>query len=530
MSTGGSGTPDVVEADSQDSRDVQDARDAAAGQERDRPWRGLRTAGLTVVGVQLLVSLSLTTFLFHRFHLIEDFGIFNQAWTLIGQGHLNPYNSIYGFPFYKSHFELIMWPLALTHVLYAQPVVLLWFQALTAAATELVVFFWILEHLERREVPRRVVVGVGCAVLAVILVNPLLWSTVSFDFHFESTATLFAVLAARALYRGRCTTAWIWIGMTLLCGDVAALYVVGVGLSALLAGRSTRRQGLLIIAAGLAWLAMISLIGANLGSSMNDYAYLAGRTTLPAGGGIALVVVGALTHPGRAFHVVGPRLHALWDVIEPAGVIGLASAWGFGVPAVVLVSSVLNSSPVYIEVPFQNFAVFPFLLFGTVSVLVWVADRLSGRWAVPVVVGVLFALIALVTGVNSSHTIVRTAVHDGATASQAAVLRAVLQRTPGDAEVASSLRVVGRFSSRQFVYLIGPSTAAIPVNARELVVVVAVTSGIDATQPDQAASIVSTFTRRRYPTQVLANSDGIYAFKVTVPTGVSTIGFGRAAT
>jgi len=83
---------------------------------------------------------------------------------------------------------------------------------------------------------------------------------------------------------------------------------------------------------------------------------------------------------------VTPRLHFLWDVIEPAGVIGLASAWGFGVPVVVLVSSVLNSSNVYIKSPFQNFAVFPFLLFGTVSVLGWLAVRLRSQWTIPAVV------------------------------------------------------------------------------------------------------------------------------------------------
>ena len=142
MSTGGTGTPDVA-------GEVPRGDPVARG--RHRLWRNLRIAGLVVVGAQLAVSLALATFLFHRFHLIEDFGIFNQAWTLIGQGHLNPYNSIYGFPFYKSHFELIMWPLALTHLVYAQPIVLLWFQALTAGAAELVVFFWILEHLERRQ-------------------------------------------------------------------------------------------------------------------------------------------------------------------------------------------------------------------------------------------------------------------------------------------------------------------------------------------------------------------------------------------
>ena len=243
-------------------------------------WTRLRVTGLVVIGAQLIATLILSTFLFHRFHLIEDFGMFNQAWTLIGQGHLNPFNSIYGYPFYQSHFELIMWPLALIHLASAQPVSLLWIQDLTATGAGLVAFFWVLEHLETRNVRTAPAICIGCASLAAIFVNPLLWGTVTSDFHFESTAALFAVLAAREIYRERFRWAWVWVVLTLLCGDLPALYVVGIGISAVIAGRSTRRQGLYFIAAGGAWVVLIDAIGANLGSSLNAYAYLAGRATV----------------------------------------------------------------------------------------------------------------------------------------------------------------------------------------------------------------------------------------------------------
>jgi hypothetical protein len=518
MAMGGAVVPSAVSAE---------ARPAPDDGPITAPWRILRTVGLVAIGVQLVATLVLSTVLYHRFHLLEDFGIFNQAWTRIGQGHLDPYNSIYNYPFYKSHFELIMWPLALLHVVTPQPVVLLWIQDLTACAAELVVFLWILEHLEDRGVTRRASLAIGGGALAAIMVNPMLWSTTSFDFHFESTATLFAVLAARSLYRGRFPTAWVWVGATLLCGDVGALYIVGVGLSAVLAGAASRRQGLLVMASGAAWLGLIAVIGANLGSSLDNYAYLAGRATLPAGGGLVLIVTGALTHPGRVVHVVRFRLHPIWDAIEPAGVIGLASAWGFGVPIVVLVTSALNSSTNYIGSPFQNFALSPFLLFGTASVLVWLSVWLRDRWVVPVALGTVLLAMVVVTGVNASSAIVRGAVEDGPTASQAAVLRSVLDRIPADAEVAASVRVVGRFSSRRMVRLILPSTQALPVDRRDVVLVIARTSGIDATTPAQAAAIIASIDDRFRP-EVLADTDGIYAVRLTVPKGMTQFGLGGA--
>ena len=71
----------------------------------------------------------------------------------------------------------------------------------------------------------------------------------------------------------------------LLCGSFAAIALFGLGLSALVAGKQTRRSGLLLLAVSVGWLGLISALGADRGSGLSLYAYLAGRTTLSGPGG-----------------------------------------------------------------------------------------------------------------------------------------------------------------------------------------------------------------------------------------------------
>ena len=212
-------------------------------------------------------------------------------------------------------------------------------------------------------------------VLAVVVVNPGVYQTVLYDFHIEPISTVFVLLAARDLWWGRFRRAWIWIAITLLCGSFATITLVGLGLSALLAGRATRRQGVLVLAAAIGWLGVISLLGADAGSGLDNDEYLAGRTHLSGASGIAVILAGMFSHPSRVVTVVHERLHYLWVLIKPVGVVGLVSAWGFGIPVVVMLTNVLNSQYGFIFEAFQNFAVFFFLLFGTVTVLVWLAQR-----------------------------------------------------------------------------------------------------------------------------------------------------------
>lgn len=85
---------------------------------RARQWRTIRMAGWGAFTLWFVALTAVSASLYHRFFLTQDFGIYNQAWTLIGTGHLDPYNTVYGNPFIKGDFELILWPLALVHLLF----------------------------------------------------------------------------------------------------------------------------------------------------------------------------------------------------------------------------------------------------------------------------------------------------------------------------------------------------------------------------------------------------------------------------
>ena len=492
-------------------------------QRRRSSWSRFRWAGSAALAVWAVGLVALSTFVYHRAFLGEDFATYNQAWTLIGQGHLNPYDTVYGFPFVQADFELIIWPLALLHLVIPQPIVLLWVQDLAMAGTGIVTFVWITEYLERRQMRRVVGVAIAVAALVVIMVDPGVYKSLQFDIHMEPLATFFLLLAGRDLWHGRIRRAWIWIPIVLLCGSFSAIMVVGLGVSALLAGRETRRSGLLMVAAGLAWTVLISALHANQGSGLTLYAYLAGRPTLSGGGGVALVLVGILTHPWRVTDQLDRRLGDAYTLIKPVGVVGLANAWGFGVPVTVMTVDALNSRPDFLTDSYQNFAVFPFVLLGTVMVLVWLAQWLSRwlsrGWIVSVVVGALALAQALAYGFTASPTSVRWTTSQVSSAV-AAQLRTALARTPTDAETIVTLDVMGRFCSRQWCFFFYPDGPR-PVHSRDVVFVFD-TSNESLTTPAGSAYAIA-YVRDTLHARVLVDADGVAAFDWTPPAGTTSV-------
>ena len=230
-----------------------------------------------VLGVWCIGLVVYSTTIYRHAFLGEDFATYNQAWTLIGQGHLNPYDTIYHFPFIRGDFELIIWPLALIHLVYPSPVALLWIQDLAVAGAGLVAYLGYVDYLERRTVPRWPAVGVASAVLVLLLAMPGAYQILSFDFHMEPLSAVFLLLAGRDLWSGRYRRAWLWVVLVLTCGTFAAVTLVGLGVSALLAGRATRRQGTLVVAVAIGWLALVSILGASAGSGLD--LRVPGRTT-----------------------------------------------------------------------------------------------------------------------------------------------------------------------------------------------------------------------------------------------------------
>ena len=492
---------------------------AAARPDRDRLLRALRIGGAVVVATWLIGLVAFSSVLYHRNFLGEDFATYNQAWTLIGHGHLDPYDTVFGFPFVKSDFELIVWPLAIVHLVVPSSAVLLWIQDAAVAGSGLVAYLWALEYCERREVDRWVLVGVAAAVLVATVANPGTYATLSFDVHLEPVSTLFALLAAREFWRGRPRRGWVWVAVVLLCGSFAALMVIGLGVSALLARPDTRRSGLLLVVAGLAWTALISALHANQGSGLSLYAYLAGRSTLTGAGGIVLILGGILAHPSRVVHQFDSRLGAIWVLIKPVGVVGLASAWGFGVPAVVLITDALNSRADFLNNAFQNFAVFPFVLVGTVMVLVWVGLRFRRGWVPAAVVAVVVAAVAFDYGAHWSPALVRGAVGQ-VQPGPAAQLRTALAATPADAEVIATVTVMGAFCDRPACYFYFPNGPR-PVQSHTVVFVFA--TGNEATTTPAGSAMAIAYVRDHLHARTVVDADGVAAFIWHPPPGTSQV-------
>jgi hypothetical protein len=339
--------------------------------DKDEGLHWVRRVGYGVLGIQLIVMLVAGTRLYTRWDVTNDFALYSQAFYLIAHGHLNPYSTVDQLPFWRNHFELIMWPMSLVYWIHSSPVDLKWLQELAAVASEAVAFRWVLDALgrHRRSIPAA---PVALGFVIVLLVNPNFYQADWFDFHFQAFATLFLVLAARDLYNGRSKRALIWAAIMLLTGDVAATYAIGLGVAALVCSRETRRAGAVLVVGGALWLVLISSLHANVGSDLQ-----AGLGYLAAGSSVTIfsIVAGLFVHPGRWFLILHQRWTFIFDTLTTGGVVGVAAPWALFVSIVVLVPNALQANVGYIHSPFQNFPVFIIVPVGTVLVLEWTARR-----------------------------------------------------------------------------------------------------------------------------------------------------------
>lgn len=465
-------------------------------------------AGLALLGAQFAFLCSYGWIVFHRMTLGMDFAIFSQAWTRIGTGHLDPTSSVNEIPYLRSHFELLMWPLALLHPLVHSSFVLLVVQAAALSATGVVVLIWVQALLRRAGTGDGAAAAVIAGTVLLLLVNPAVYATATEDFHFEALAACFAVLAAYDLWSGRTRRLWVWVVLCLLCGDVGGLYVLGVGLTGVVAATGRRPRALAVLVAGAAWVALIAALGDNIGSNVSiGYAYLAGRPRLPSGAsGLALVLGGMVTHPWRPWDMVTARSGTVFGYLQTGGVFGAFTPWGFGVPLVALASAVLQHDPVFIDVSFQDVVVSPFVTVGTAWLVVWLLGRASAgeagssRSRLLASTAVLVGVVALISGgVHAAQRLPTVFGADPVTAlvpaDEAAALRAALAATPPDAEVIAPVPTVGRFGQREFLFvLVDPVPGAalpLPVKARSVVVIVDRGRAAQLLPPAQADRLVA---------------------------------------
>jgi uncharacterized membrane protein len=461
---------------------------------------------------------------YHRMQLGMDFGIFAQAWTLIGQGHLNPTLSVFGYPYLKSHFELIMWPLALLYPLVRSPIILLWIQDAAISGACLVVYLWSLEAVQREAISRSKGLRLVMLITVLLIINPIPYTAALLDFHFESLATLFAILLARDLWSGKSRRGWVWVALCLLCGDVGGLLVLGVGISGLLASRAARQFGLWFCGIGILWLALITSLGANQGSDVRvGYAYLGGVTLLAPGlHGLLQLGGGVLGHPQRLLHMVAGRFTTIAAYLRSGGLFGILNPWGLGVSLVVLLSSALQANPTFIHMEFQNYPVVPFVTIGTLLFILSLRRLGPGIHRRGLVAGV--AAVALGGSIWYSIQNFPYLGSQAATAdtpalltnpAEGAALRATLSRTPPDAAVLTTIAASGRFAQRPEFFVIqdlSPHSVA-PLRIRSGTAVFIMDPQEDLTRfPYSEQYAVTSYLVNSLHARVITDSGGVVAF------------------
>ncbi len=516
--------------------------DAAGGRWR-RAWERLDRNGLrafwvaaaAALGLQLALFLGVSTFRYHRFDLYTDFGTYAQAFSVIAHGNLNPYDTFQTYPFWQNHFELAMWPIGLLGSAWPHPVVLLWMQDIAVVATELVVLLWVGQICVERVGPRRL--QVALVVLVATVANAWWWEATIFDVHFETFGMPFAVLSAYALWQGRPRTAWVAALVGVLFGDVVALSIIFVGLAGLCSGRVRgRARGVWhatgLAAFGLAWLLLVTAVHGNQGSNVPIYY---GWIVHEPSNASSWAVYGALVaHPSADLHVVRTHVGALWRVVATGGALGLLTPWGLFQAVAVLVPVALNVNGSFWLLPvgaFQTVTAVPFILVGTVMVLVWLGRGLPdwppgrGRhhraalapWRGPAAwaLGAAVLVLALSQSLPLWDQLVSgwdtPSILSSVSGAAAAQLRAVQAEIPPGAELVVSGGVVGRFTDRQAVYPIEPAPQnPIPITSGTVVFVLT-NQGEEGVIP-AGRRVDAAFVADRLGARPLLARDGVTAY------------------
>ena len=245
-----------------------------------------------------------------------------------------------------------MWPLALLFHVYPHPITLLWVQDIAAVMTEVVAFRWISQAISQagHRIPKGAGPLLAVGAVVVLVLNPWEYETIAFDFHFETITGFFTLLVAYDLWSGRTRRLWWWVALALVSSGLAAFFLIGVGISGILAGRPTRRTGALIGAVGAGWFIVFSELGGiGVGGKTfrASYGYLVG----PHRGSIGPlnVVTGALSHPGAVVHMAASHWAVVLSFLVVLGVIGLFSPRGIGMALVVLGPNLLDGTGTFVR-------------------------------------------------------------------------------------------------------------------------------------------------------------------------------------
>ena len=463
-------------------------------------------AGTALIMVQGAAMLAWSTLLWHRFALTRDYAIYHQAWWLIAHGHLDPFDTALGLFFWRNHFELFMWPLAILGVVFPHGPVLLYAQDTAVVGAEFVAWKWIYAANGSR--PKWIARSMLITGLVILLADPWPWWAISWDFHIHLIGAAFVLAAGYELsHRGRKRT-WVAVGLALLCGAVVASYVAGLGVACLLAGRRWRHQGLALLASGVGWTLLVSLAHANQGVPLTAlYGHLAGSNQLPPGASLTALASGILRHPLNVATVLWAHRLDIWGNLAPSGLIGLLDPWAFGMSLPVLLANQLTPGYLFSQPDFQSALVYLAVPIGTVLFLTWLSRHLPR---------LVFGIAALVAANALGWGIVWLPRLEPSwielPRASAAEVRRADAIIPPMAEVVASNGVIGRFSDREYLYDQPGPAQSVPIHGNAVWWVIVPSVGIETVPVAASAALVQALAGPMHA-QLVTHAAGVWVFR-----------------
>jgi hypothetical protein len=513
---------------------------AVRGDENEARFRLVLRLAWVAFGVQFLAMLLWSSYLYSRWGNTWDFAIEYQGLWGIAHGHLDPYVSVAHRYLWQNHFELILWPLAPLTRLWPGGLWALWFQDAMVVGGELGALYLVVDAIRRPRWPARLPGWVAVALVTLLLVaNPWIYDTISFDFHYLSVgAASFAMLACREMVRGSVRLLALWAILCLACGDVAGTYLAAVGIGGILVGGACRRRGAVLFAVGATWFTLVTTIGGGQGSHLaSSYGYLNPSSHSASLGAVGLAA-GFVFHPwALAQHLWAARTD-LWAYSASSGGIGLFTPLSVA-PLLVMVEIGATQGPRLRSVPWENFGVLLFVAPLTVLALAALTRQVSDGWLAnhlpkpgtgwlrsarfPLVVAALLGINAIAWGAVWIPQVpvqwLRTS-----TASASALDQAASEIPPG-AEVVASQGVMGRLCGRQWCYkVVSDGTWRFPLHTDDNYFVIVPYQGIELASVQTQLGMIAELSGKLHATLLLAR-DGVWLFRLTRPPNTDSVVF-----
>lgn len=468
---------------------------------RPATLRRVRRVGLTILAVQLATLLVWSSFEAARHVQGPDFVGFYRAFYLISHGTLVPTD------WFQAQAVLIQWPLALLGLIWPHPITLLVVQDLAIVGAEAVAFLWICDLVaERQEVPATAYCLIGLALLAL---DPWIYWSASWDYHSEPLGTLFAVLAARDLFRGRRIAA-LWCVLTLMCGLVPATYLVGVGLSLLIA-RRRRVVGGTVALTGVVWFELMVRLGA--GGTLSNTSTVHGTEA-------------AVSVTSRISLLIPEVWHHWLDVLAnamPAGLLGLFTAPVIGIAGVTLGENFSQGNPNALVPSFQGIPLYIFVPIGTIVALMWLRRRFGVRLANVLATAAVLNVVGW--GAVWIPKTVPTWLRVSPAQSEAiSHIEAMIPRRDG---VVASQGIVGDFAGRNHFGVFDTAPTTLPITGPYTWFVIAPYAGIETATVAQSAQLIANLARDPNAKLKYVSNASVWAFRVRASSaGASAVQVG----